>query len=84
MESRTRAHLAGEEAAAAHEAQIAQRREPHLHAELRVEEGVHLLQLRGDLPLRDPVVVERPVVEHAQVDVQVHHSRASACSVRRR
>ena len=46
-----------------------------------MEHGVHLLQFRRDLPLRDAVVFEGPVVEHAQMDMQIHHSRHQGASL---
>ncbi len=54
--------------------EVAQRRESHVEAILRMEERIHLLQLRRDFPLRDTVIVERHAIEHRRVDVAVHHA----------
>ena len=70
-----RAHLAGQEAPRTLQAEVAQRGEAHLEAELRMEKGVHLLQMRRDFPLRHAIILECAVVEHAEMDVQIHHSR---------
>src|ERR1700730_10517218 len=69
------AHVLGQQAARAGKAQIAQGRKAHFKAQLRVKQRIKLLEFRRYLPLRNPIVLERPVVEHAQVDVQIHHAR---------
>ena len=57
------------------EAEIAQRGESHVEAELGVEDAVHLLQLGRDFPLRHAVIMESEAVEHHRVQVNVHHAR---------
>jgi hypothetical protein len=54
--------------------EVAQRGEAHVEAVLRVEEGVHLLQVGHDLELRDAVIVERHAVVHRGMDMQIHHA----------
>src|SRR5690242_12990004 len=39
-----------------------------------MKKRVQLLQLGRDLPLRNPIVLEGAVVEHAEMDMQVHHA----------
>ena len=75
-----RAHGFGHQATRALLAKVTQCRKTHLETELRVKEGVHLLQMRRDFPLGHAIILEGAVVEHAEMDVQVHHSLASACN----
>ncbi len=71
--------MGGQQPATGIEAEVAQRGETHVKAELGVEQTVHLLQLGGDFPLRDTVVVEGQAVEHHRVQMDVHQARHQRC-----
>jgi hypothetical protein len=40
-----------------------------------MKESVHLLQMRHHFPLRDTVIVKSHAIEHAGMQMTIHHAR---------